>query len=196
VKSWLEPGSNLLYQPIDTKLITAIQQQEAIGWRHFMRGRLSLMWGEIINDHLSSSNIKNMSAETWGSQLVQLNWKYILLLWNQRNKELHGSTKEEQDKIRHHLLINELRHIQDEHKDMPNAQKRLVGLPEAHMVSITTNNLASYLKGARILAKHNKKQRTANLRYLRITNFFKPRTRSKPEQDPKEDKSELDPGEP
>jgi hypothetical protein len=154
----------------------------------FIRGRLTHSWGEIINDHLMSNNIANVTAEILGSQLVQLSWNYILQIWYLRNKELHGSTKEEQDRIRHQAMIKELRHIQEEHNDMTYMQCRLVGASEERMKAMTTNSLSLYLKGARILAKHNKKQRTANTQYLRITNFFKPKVRQKP--NPKEDKSE------
>jgi hypothetical protein len=36
------------------------------------------------------------------------------------------------------------------------------------------NHLASYIAGARILAKYNRKNRIANSRHKRITQFFKP----------------------
>jgi hypothetical protein len=71
-----------------------------------MRGRLTLLWGEIINDHLSQNDIANMTAEKWGTQLVQINWQHILQLWYLRNRELHGETKEEQEKKRHQEMIN------------------------------------------------------------------------------------------
>jgi hypothetical protein len=73
-------------------------------------------------------------------------------------------------------------------------QRHLISVLADRMESIATNSLVSYLKGARILAKHNKKQRTSNIRYIRITNFFQPKARVR--RDPKEDKSKLGPDEP
>jgi hypothetical protein len=42
VKQWIEPGHKSSYTPIDPLLITAMNQQDDLGWRQFMRGRISI----------------------------------------------------------------------------------------------------------------------------------------------------------
>jgi ferritin len=56
------------------------------------------------------------------------------------------------------------------------------------------NHLASYITGARILARYNKKNHTAGRRYKKITEYFKSRETKK--KNITKDRSELDPGEP
>jgi hypothetical protein len=89
--------------------------------------------------------------------------------------------------------IAALKQLQREHVDMPYIQGRLIDASEERMERMTRNSLASYLAGAKILAKAQKEKRIANGRYLKITNFFQQKRR--PDIDPKEDRSELDPGE-
>jgi hypothetical protein len=67
--------------------------QYDIGWRHFMRGRISIEWGNIMQHHLEVNQIKNMSAEKWGTGLLFINWKHILHIWRERlwvSTALHG----------------------------------------------------------------------------------------------------------
>jgi hypothetical protein len=86
VKVWLEPGHSKSYKPLDSTLIQANEQQGAIGWRHFLKGRLTITWGEIINNHIAANEIPSSSAEQLGIKLIQLNWKHILQLWYTRNE--------------------------------------------------------------------------------------------------------------
>jgi hypothetical protein len=77
LKAWLEPGHTSSYMAIDAKLISANDQQRSIGRRQFTRGRLPIIWGEIINDQLVAKKISDITAEQWGTNLVHTNWKYI-----------------------------------------------------------------------------------------------------------------------
>jgi hypothetical protein len=97
---WLEP-SNTIELPIDLTfedLTKATQQQQRIGWRHFIRGRLSIEWGKFINLHLIQEKLYDISAEKWASDLLSINWKHILKIWRERCLEVHGSTPEEMEK--------------------------------------------------------------------------------------------------
>lgn len=85
-----------------TQLQKAIQQQEDIGWRHFIRGRLTIEWGNINNSHLEINNIKQYNAEKWGAKLIEINWKYVLKIW----------PKNGIDQLRKEKLLQEIVHIQ------------------------------------------------------------------------------------
>jgi hypothetical protein len=74
----------------------AEKNQETIGWRHSIRGKMLLKWGDIIHTHLAAHNIKSITAEKWGSKILEINWTYILQMWALRNKQLQGSTTADQ----------------------------------------------------------------------------------------------------
>jgi hypothetical protein len=94
--NWLEPTRiiNTLHNIDIPDLNLAETQQSDIGWKHFIRGQLTIEWGNIIHRHLQKENITNMNAEKWGSDLLYINWKHILKIWRVRCKELHGTTPE------------------------------------------------------------------------------------------------------
>jgi hypothetical protein len=56
VQKWLEQSSKSLYKPIDDTFLKALDQQDTIGWRHFIRGRLTVTWGRstIISNAMRS----------------------------------------------------------------------------------------------------------------------------------------------
>jgi hypothetical protein len=61
----------------------ANQQQNIIGWQHFIRGRLSFEWGKAISSQLSTDQFHHMSAEKWAADLLYINWQYILRIWRE-----------------------------------------------------------------------------------------------------------------
>jgi hypothetical protein len=95
---------------------------------------------------------------------------------------------------RKHNMMEELRYIQIQHGDMSQDDKRLMSANQSQVERMHNNELVSYIAGARILANYNKKNRTAGGRNQKITDFFK--KREPRNNNEKEDRSELGPGEP
>jgi hypothetical protein len=90
----------------------ANQQQNIIGWQHFIRGRLSFEWGKAISVHLSTDQFHHMSAKKWAADLLYINWQYILQIWRERCTEIHGINPaeiEQKTKIR---CLEEIHYIQ------------------------------------------------------------------------------------
>jgi hypothetical protein len=54
---WLESGRNTPGIPAlphrKADIIKVYNNQESIGWQHFVRGRLDIEWGNLINKHLA-----------------------------------------------------------------------------------------------------------------------------------------------
>jgi hypothetical protein len=46
----------------NTNIQKAQTQQSIIGWRHFLRGRLSINWGKAVSNHLGQKKLYNISA--------------------------------------------------------------------------------------------------------------------------------------
>ena len=101
---WLEPNDKETFDETTIKpnkyVQAAITAQQNIGWEHFMRGRITMQWGDLINHHLKDSKIQpeEMDAEQWGTKLININFKYVLELWDLRNEEVFGKTPKQIEK--------------------------------------------------------------------------------------------------
>ena len=62
---WLDPTDtdNLANTAGLQDVTSAVTSQDDIGWNHFIRGRVSMDWGAIINSHLQLNTITNFTAE-------------------------------------------------------------------------------------------------------------------------------------
>jgi hypothetical protein len=97
--SWIEAGRYHLPQmpppTMDKSLETTLRTQNNIGWEHFMRGHMTIKWGHLISQHISTQPQHKIAAKKWGAKPIAINWKYILQLWQQRSEELHGISTEQ-----------------------------------------------------------------------------------------------------
>ena len=75
---WLDPSITKTTERIyDSNIAKALHIQKELGWRNFIRGRISIVWGSIINEHKPNSETKDFKSESWGANLLHINWKYI-----------------------------------------------------------------------------------------------------------------------
>ena len=88
IKGRLLPG-NMMHN----KLMQAITEQGKIGWGHALRGRLSVLWGDIQNMEDEKQGKKKRTG-IMAIMIVQL-WDAMQHLWKFRNGIQHGVTKEE-----------------------------------------------------------------------------------------------------
>lgn len=85
----------------------AYQSQNDIGWDNLLRGKLSHCWADIITQHLRGHpNVnKTLAAVKWASDLLLVLWHGILRIWEERNREAHGTDcKTKQSREKSHLL--------------------------------------------------------------------------------------------
>ena len=156
IHSWLEPfkKDRLLYAlnqlPEDIKYI--YDQQTNIGWDHFIRGRISISWGDYINKALANTN-NSFNTELWGSKIVSINFKYILSLWDHRCKEEHGCNAHDIETKLKDKLINEIQHIQKNFKSNHYKDGCFIHRNIEELQEQDSGQLQSWLVGARILYK-------------------------------------------
>jgi hypothetical protein len=103
---------------INTTFNKMEQCQDAIGWRHFIRGRIPIQWGQVINDHRVLYNHHMLTAEQWGAKLLNINWQHILEIWNIRNLTQHGADKQEAEQKQRMKMLQELKFIQSQNTDI------------------------------------------------------------------------------
>jgi hypothetical protein len=74
-----------------------ILSQEQIGWRHFFEGKISQEWLKLQAGSTNKTVGKKWDCYVWGASIVEITLKYFIKLWEQRNEEVHGKTKEQQE---------------------------------------------------------------------------------------------------
>jgi hypothetical protein len=146
VSNWLTRQTTKLQRELpDPELRNALMQQETIGWRHFVRGRLAAKWGVLVKRHLSTMKTsKGYTSEKWGIQLIKLCWTYVLRMWDCRNKEVHGATKDEQQQKKKQDMIAEMKMIQSDNRDLPESSTQLINVSENTMATMPNPHLEQY----------------------------------------------------
>jgi hypothetical protein len=88
------PNSSILPQDLYLSLLTAIKQQNIVGWNNFLRGFISSYWYSLYtNAHITES--LPHSSFPWDLRLVHAVLSLSHNIWQNRNHFLHGSTMED-----------------------------------------------------------------------------------------------------
>ena len=69
-----------------TLLADAMDEQQTIGWNHFLQGRISLKW-KLVGPSASFRGDKN----NWAQQIVAKTLNFGLAIWKHRNVLVHGT---------------------------------------------------------------------------------------------------------
>jgi hypothetical protein len=100
-------------------LIDAYKEQKQIGWDQFMKGRLTIKWGEAFNKYRSDmiTTKKHLTAEKWGKDIIVESWKFVMDIWKNRNENKHGddATKTEKQKKK---LVDKIKWLQKKNTDL------------------------------------------------------------------------------
>ena len=96
-----------------------IQQQNTIGWLNFLQGRWSNEWKRLqfqYNQSLPPPKTKKdkqkqgKAQKNWTVTMIRQIWDSIYTLWEQRNKDLHGSDTQSQYNVKRQLYTREIQH--------------------------------------------------------------------------------------
>ena len=168
LRNWLEPlkTTPTCTQEKEKALILAIKKQNNIGWEHFIRGRIAIEWGYLVNRKLKEQKIspEEMDAETWGAKLIAINWKYVLEMWKLRNGEEHGTDAVTIEKKKKERLMAEILHLQEENKDVSISDANWLLEDADILMENDSNRLEIWVYGARILGQINQKERKVRKR--------------------------------
>ena len=84
----------------------AKREQEEIGWKHFLCGRLSKKWTEAQEEHNHRMKQVDPDLKTIPtSSLIKQLWSVRLELWRNRNEKKHGGTREEREENHQKKLL-------------------------------------------------------------------------------------------
>jgi hypothetical protein len=88
----LESIYNLIPDASST-LKKAIEEQEEIGWDHFIKGRISQTWSCLYQYDIETKehNQKYVTVEKWDKEIVRIGWDFVLEAWSHRNNIEHDN---------------------------------------------------------------------------------------------------------
>jgi hypothetical protein len=78
------PPFNGSFTPREILLDDVFTSQSKIGWRNFLKGRISKKWGILL-----TTKRKNGVIEAFERAIIIALWKHSLQLWDFRNGESH-----------------------------------------------------------------------------------------------------------
>ena len=181
---WLEPviSTSVLHTSTskNTYLDDAVQSQNRIGWDQFVRGRITTKWGYMITRHLHSITNVTTTAEDWADNLITLNFKYVLQMWELRKKEEHGDTPSEIETRKQVRMLEEIIDIKSRYHHWPVVDQHL--LPESiqELEEQTSHNMEIWLIRARIL---NSAHLRDPVRSVELNSAFSTQERNRPTRD-------------
>ena len=87
--------------------------QENIGWSHMFTGHISQEWIKLHKESKLTNNAKNQQDQLylWGASLVEVLLSEFVRLWEIRNREKHGKTKDRNNTLRKKKLKIETKRL-------------------------------------------------------------------------------------
>jgi hypothetical protein len=161
IQTWLEikptPTLQQLVTDPSPALKRAFSTQSAIGWKHFIRGRLASNWTELIRYQLSLKDIdsKHMTAASWHKKVIGINYQHILKLWTCRNKREHGSEPDERHNTTTARLLQEAEYLKERHNHISYVDHDWFYTPRATLATFTVGSLRAWLYNAKSLLRTN-----------------------------------------
>ena len=112
IADWME-NNTVEINKFPQKNHDAMNTQENIGWSHMFAGHISQEWIKLHEDSRLTNNSKNQHDQSylWGTTLVEVLLSKFVRLWEIRNQEVHGETKERNETLRKKKLTIETKRL-------------------------------------------------------------------------------------
>ena len=121
IASWMEHGE-VNVEKFPQKYHQALHSQANIGWNHLFMGRISQEWLQLYEDAYKKSVGCTKSPHyydgfVWGASIIEIILRQMILLWESRNKDIHGHTDKEAETLRKEKLIEKARDLHSQKCD-------------------------------------------------------------------------------
>jgi len=105
------PPPDFPYHPQQHAAIkNAFHRQTEIGWDEFLRGRISMHWGQLVNKYYQQMNLGDRRNQcVWETQIIRSTWRIFFDTWQARNELLHGADKTENQQIKTRDIDQQIR---------------------------------------------------------------------------------------
>jgi hypothetical protein len=129
------PPHNRFYVPRRILLNDTFASQSKIGWRNFLKGRISRKWGVLLRT--KKMNVIDAFKRSIKSSL----WKHALQLWEFRNDESHKDKVRSVAEYKQHVLDDKIREAYQQEDTLLNIMNPLqekifeITIDELHIMS-------------------------------------------------------------
>ena len=112
IADWME-NSKVEINKFPQKYHDAMITQENIGWSHMFAGHISQEWIKLYKESRCTNTNKNQHNQSylWGASVVEVLLSEFVRLWEIRNEEVHGKTKERNETLRKKKLTIEAKRL-------------------------------------------------------------------------------------
>ena len=126
-----------------------LAQQDSIGWDQLLLGRFGLHWRFLQDDHLRSfhNTPSFLSGSSWVLAVTQIIWDHIILVWDRRNADRHGSDAATRLDARRDQALRETSALYDRRHDILAKDKDIFHKTFAHhqVIEKTAYRLTAWL---------------------------------------------------
>jgi hypothetical protein len=155
--------------PHHYKVSQVFENQQVIGWDHFLRGRLTKSWTETQN---------KLQQSTQGTQTLCKIISYIFNImhtkWIYRNNEIHGNDTTIKERYRDTILIPRVTHLYNHRHLLPTHDKQILDTPLDTFIQQDPITIERWLKTNEEYIKQSIKRESARIKTKNhnITKFF------------------------
>ena len=115
IATWMEHGI-VDVNKFPDKYHNAINSQQNIGWNQLFMGRISQEWIQLYEDSYERPTICTKSPKfydgyVWGAAIVETIIRQIIILWERRNKDIHGHDDKEAETLRKERLTEKAKEL-------------------------------------------------------------------------------------
>jgi len=172
---WMDTGSVTIAKYPTTHQIALISQTQ-IGWDQFFMGHMSSDWEQIQGDVILN-NGQFRKCHMWSAQIVTTTLQHVILLWEQRNQDVHGKDKQEQQTIlmeRHKHTISLL--LSTKEKCLPRDRYIFPDNPQEILQNKSINELRNWIATRHpvIKASIKKAKRQSQMNTHTLQKWFHP----------------------
>jgi hypothetical protein len=116
ITNWTNTG-HTMYEPsmcLSAKLLTVIEDQNAIGWDNFCAGFVSKQWATMTEQRRSKTY-----RTPWITKAFQHACQFSIEVWLARNEDVHGKDERTVRNIREKEQMVAIRNLYDKAKKLP-----------------------------------------------------------------------------
>lgn len=138
--------------PDDVK--QAFVDQTRIGWNHCLRGRLSIHWKQIIANHVANtSDTKIKTSNEWATGFIISLWHGILILWDIRNRSIHGPNHYTPSPVERKRLLQEAIMLLEIGEKHPQFELEWFKKPLEELEKYSVLSLKAWVRNARTMVR-------------------------------------------
>ena len=142
IEGWMRAEDGVTYQvdpsTYPREFEKVIRHQNLIGWRQIFSGRYSHQWSTLQEAYYytrmaTTQRTKLMTGDKWLPNIIGAVWEGWYLIWEQRNRDLHGFDEQSKQAAHRREAERALRDIYEVREQLePRVRDFIVGEVEDH----------------------------------------------------------------